>query len=100
MAIIVEEEKSRANIINILGWIAVIIIIAVAVYYLFFTAPELVIISPSSDIQKITDITQVSLHPEDVLNSPAFQALKAPTFAIPTAQGPAAVGRQNPFISP
>jgi hypothetical protein len=100
MAIVIEEEKSRANIVNLIGWLAVTAVVASAVYYMFFAAPNLVIISPSGDFQTIAPIAQISLHPEDVLNSPAFQALKVPAFALPTPQGPAAVGRQNPLTSP
>lgn len=100
MAIVIEEERSRVNIMSILGWLVVTVMIATTVYYVFFAAPDLVIITPSGDFQNIAPIAQISLHPEDVLNSPAFQALKAPPFALPTPQGPAAVGRQNPLVSP
>lgn len=100
MAIIIEERKSRASLVRLIGWLAVIVIIGVAAYYIFFAAPQLVIVSPSGGLQSIAPISQVTLHPEDVLNSPAFQSLKIPAFPLPSPQGPAAVGRVNPFVSP
>lgn len=100
MAIIVEEEKKGADYLRIFGWVAVIGVVGAAAYYLFFTAPELVIIQPPADFQVITPISQISLHPEDILNSPGYQSLKAPTFSLPTQQGPGAVGRSDPFITP
>jgi hypothetical protein len=100
MAIVVEEEKSRINIIRLLGWLAILAIICAAIYYLFFAAPELVIISTPASFQNIAPIAQVTLHPEDVLNGAAYQSLRPPAFPLPTPQGPASVGRQNPFIAP
>jgi hypothetical protein len=100
MAIVIEEEKSRVNLVNLGGWVVVLGVLGAAVYYLFFVAPEFVIVSPPADFQTITPIAQVSLHPEDVLNSASFQSLKSPSFALPDPHGPNAVGRGNPFIAP
>ena len=36
MAIIIEEEKKGSNVFVFLGWLVVIAIIAVAIYYIFF----------------------------------------------------------------
>jgi hypothetical protein len=100
MAIIIEEEKNRVNIFRLLGWLAITLIVVAGAYYIFFAAPELVTISPPASFQNITPIAQLPLRPEDVLNSQPFQALKSPPFPLPTPQGPAAVGRSNPFVAP
>lgn len=100
MAIVVEESGKRGNITRLLAWIAVVVIVVAAVYYIFFATPPLEIISPPASFTNIQPIAQITLHPEDVLNSAAFQSLKSPTFPLPTPQGPAAVGRANPFIAP
>ncbi len=100
MAIIVEEMKNKVDFVRLLEWTVIIAIFGAATYYLFFAAPELVVISPPEDFQNIAPISQVVIHPEEVLNSPAFQALQAPSFPLPTSTGPAAVGRGNPFIAP
>ncbi len=98
MAIVVEEEKSRANPGRLFGWLGVIVILAVAVYYILFAAPELVVIPPPAGFATIAPISSASLHPEDVLNSPTFRALSQPSFSLPTSTGPAGVGRPNPFL--
>ena len=100
MAIIVEEEKSSINLIRLVGWLVVLGVIAAAAYYIFFAAPGIVKVTPPASFESISPAAQFTLQPEDVLNSPAFQALKAPPFPLPTAQGPAQVGRTNPFLSP
>ncbi len=98
MAIIVDEERKSTNLMGLLGWAVVIVVLIVAAYYIFFAAPELVVISPPAGYQAIAPLSQVTLQPADVLNK--IQALTQPSFALPTPQGPAAVGRANPFIAP
>jgi len=99
MAIIVEEDKGKSNIGKIVGALAILGIIGASVYYIFFAAPELVIIAPTGALSTIAPIAQVSLHPEDVINSASFQALK-PGIPAPSSTGPGTVGRSNPFILP
>ena len=101
MAIVVEENnKNRANLVRILGWVGILVLFGAAIYYVFFAAPEVVVISPPANFQYVTPLASATLHPEDVLNSPGFQSLKSPSFPLPTAQGPAGVGRSDPFLSP
>ncbi|MGC9598804.1 MAG: hypothetical protein ABSE18_00235 [Minisyncoccia bacterium] len=101
MAVIIEEEKkSRVNLMSFLGWFAFLVVVGVAVYYVFFAEPGLVVISPPASLQNITPISQATLRPQDVLNSPAFQALKPPSFPLPGPQTSPATGRPNPFILP
>jgi hypothetical protein len=59
----------------------------------------LVTIPASGTLGTIAPIAQTELHPETVMQSPAFQTLKS-TIALPSPQGPAAVGRTDPFIAP
>lgn len=82
------------------GWLVFLGIFAAAVYYIFFAAPELVIIPPPASYGTIAPLANISLEPQSVLNSPQYLALKPPPFAMPTATGPASVGRANPFVSP
>ena len=100
MAIIIEEKKRGTNLIRLGGWVGILVIVGIAIYYVFFAAPELVNIAAPPGLQNIAPLSQITLHPQDVLNSPAFQALKPPSFSLPSPQGPTAVGRSNPFIAP
>lgn len=100
MAIIVEENgKKKSNLLGIVGWLVFLGVAAAAVYYIFFAQPELVAIPASGTIGTIAPITQVSLQPAVVIQGPAFEALTS-TIPLPSPQGPAAVGRSDPFIAP
>lgn len=98
MAIIVEEERSKVNIVRLLGWLGVIVVIGVSIYYIFFVTPELVVLPQPPSLTTITPLSTISLHPESVLNSPGYTSLKTPGFALPDGHAPA--GRPNPFVSP
>jgi len=100
MAIVVEEEKNKVNVVRLLGWVVVVVVILAAAYYIFFASPELVTVSPPTGFQNITPISQAVIQPQTVLGSPAFSALQSPPFPLPTPQGPAAVGRTDPFLAP
>ncbi len=99
MAIIVEEGEKKTNLLGVIGWLVFLGIAGAAIYYVFFAQPELVAIPSTGSLSTIAPITQLSLHPETVIQSPAFAVLKS-TVTLPTPQGPAAVGRPNPFIAP
>jgi hypothetical protein len=100
MAIVIEEaQKDRTNLWRFLAWFGVFIVIAAAVYYIFFAAPELVVVTPSGNFNAIAPIANISLDPSSVLQNQAFQSLQS-TVPPPSPSGPAAVGRSNPFIAP
>lgn len=100
MAIIVEENGGkRSNLLGIIGWLVFLAVAAVAVYYIFFAQPELVTIPATGAIGTIAPITQISLQPSSVIQGPAFEALTS-TVPLPSPQGPAGVGRPDPFVSP
>lgn len=98
MAIIIEEEKNRSNLTRLVGWLVIFVIIIVAIYYVFFAEPQLVIITPSDNISIITPIAQTSLSASDITGSPAFKALTP--SVIPVVSTSTTGGRANPFVSP
>jgi hypothetical protein len=99
MAIIIEEEKGRTNIMSIAGWMVFFAIIVVAIYYIFFAPPQSVIVVPPANLVSITPISEITLNPQDVANSQLFQSLRQ-YVSSSVAQGPVAVGRANPLIPP
>ena len=99
MAIIVEENGKKSNLLSFVGWGVFLIVAVAAVYYVFFAQPELVAIPSNGTIGTIAPITQLSLQPQSVVQGSAFEALTS-TIPLPTPQGPAAVNRMNPFIAP
>src|SRR5689334_6014013 len=100
MAIIVSEERnSGASLIRLVGWLGVLAIIGAAIYYIFFVTPDVVVIPPSGNLQNIAPIASITIHPEDVINSAAFQSLQE-SIPAPSPSGPVSVGRSNPFMTP
>ncbi len=100
MAIIIEEEKiNKSNATNLLGWFVIIVALGAAAYYLFFVSAAPTIITPPAGFSNITPITQITINPQAVIASPQFTSLTQ-TVAEPTSTGPAAVGRQDPFLVP
>ncbi len=100
MAIIIEEEKSKSGLVRIIGWVVVFIVFIVAIYYIFFVTPQLVIIEPSGSLSTIEPIVENPVNPDSVLKSAAFQALQQPTVPmVPTSTGGTG-SRSNPFIAP
>lgn len=101
MAIIVEEEGgNKINYVQLAGWGVIFIAILAAAYFLFFQQPSLVPVTAPSSFGSIAPISGLTIQPDDVLNSPSYQALKAPSFPLPTPNGPVPVGRSNPFLYP
>jgi len=99
MAIIIEEEKNKTNIMGIAGWAAFIAIIIFAVYFVFFAPAESVIVVPPANLTSITPISEITLYPQDVANNKLFQSLQQ-YVSSSSVQGSAAVGRANPLIQP
>jgi hypothetical protein len=99
MAIIVEEGEKKSNLLGIIGWLIFLGVAAAAIYYIFFTQPQLVAIQGNGNLDAIAPITQEAASPTTVMQSAAFMALKS-TIALPSPQGPAGVGRANPLVAP
>ena len=96
MAIFVEEEKNRINLISIITWLVILLIIGLAAYYIFFAQPQLVEITAPAALQNIDPLSKVNINPEDIVNGPGFQSLKS-TITLPV---PGNAGRENPFLAP
>jgi len=101
MAIIVDEEKKPTHIFAIASWLGFLIVVSVAVYYIFFATPEAAVLPTAGNLNSIAPLTTSAVQPQDIINSPAFQAiLHGTTIQPPSATGPAQKGRSNPFLSP
>lgn len=98
MAIIIEEEKKNGTggILTIITWLVILGAIGGAVYYVFFAQPQLVgKITAPAGFQNTQQLSQITLNPQDLLQSPSFQALKQ--YVTPLE--PATTGKPNPFLA-
>lgn len=95
MAILIEEENNRASIVKVFLWLLILIIIAVAGYYIFFAKPQLVEIVVPQNLQSksIDSLAGINFNPQGVLNGEEFQSLKQ--YITPPKPGNA--GKSNPF---
>jgi len=93
MAIVIEEEKGGVSFGLILGWVVILGIIVIAVYYIFFKSPELLdsTLNSGIDIGPIGNIVDVD--PQAIIRDPGFSA-RHELIAQPTA---GTTGRANPF---
>lgn len=94
MAIVIEEKKTRSGFITVILWLVILGIIIGAVYYLFFSQPQLIEVVVPSNLQSAQNITKVSVNPQIV--APLLQSLHP---YIQSAGVPTNIGRSNPFLS-
>ena len=100
MAILVEEEKAKSgNALTAVAWIATILIIVAAGYYLFLATPSAVTVTPPQSFLAIQPLATISVTPQDVANLSSFKSLTS-AAAQPSTSTPGNVGRSNPFIAP
>ena len=94
MVVIVEEEKvNRVSPINLILWGAILLIIVVSVYYIFFRRPASVEVQVPEYLQSTQQIFRLKLNPNSILNDPKFQ-LRQEYIPPPV---PGNLGRENPF---
>ncbi|MBI4094190.1 MAG: hypothetical protein HY436_00065, partial [Candidatus Liptonbacteria bacterium] len=95
MAIVFDEEReNRVGLPTIFGWLALLIIVGGAVYFIFFRRPDVLPLFTPPELQNAQEIAELNLDPQTVVNDPEFQK-RVPH--VP-AGAPPRTGRQNPFI--
>ncbi len=96
MAIIVEEQKSRAGtVITAVLWAFVMAAAGVGIYFLFLKAPSLSEVKPPENFGSVQEIAAIRLDPDAVIKDETFNSLKKyVTIAIPEPKG-----RSNPFLA-
>ncbi|MEK7195198.1 MAG: hypothetical protein AAB655_00720 [Patescibacteria group bacterium] len=94
--VVVEEGKNKVNIVNVVLWFVVMTILGVAIYYIFFSRPELVEVVIPSNFKNVDSLATVNLDPNEVVSSKSFQSLKQ-YVQLPV---PGNAGRSNPFMKP
>jgi hypothetical protein len=95
MAIVVEEENSKAGGLGgLIIWGVVFVVLAVAIYYVFFKRPDLVEVNTPANFEGTVQLSKVHLDPSKVVNDPLFSSFQ--TYAEPLHPTPSA--RPNPFL--
>lgn len=96
MAILVTEEGvQKVPIATVFLWLAVLLVTAAAVYYVFFREVETTVdVGIPPNYRNIDPLATMTLDPLAVVNSEPFRSLRQ-YVALPA---PGNAGRQNPFI--
>lgn len=97
MAIIIDEDKKKSFPFAFVGWLAILAIICVAAYYIFFVQPQLVILPTPANLDSIAPFANAAINPSDIVSSSAFTSLRS-TIVPPSPKGPASIGKSNPFL--
>lgn len=102
MAIVIDEaQRKPTHIFAILSWLGFLVVVSVAVYYIFFATPQAAILPTTGGLSAIAPLANSAVQPQDVISSAAFQAiLHGTTIQPPSPSGPATKGRSNPFLAP
>jgi hypothetical protein len=95
MAIIVAGEKQKSPLAAILTILAIVIILVIGAYYLFFSpAPAIEKVIVPQDLQSISQVSKVSIDTQAITESATYKTLvpKLPALQV------SGYGRANPFI--
>ncbi len=93
MAIVIEEEVNRISITKIITWLVVLLVIIIAIYYIFFAQPQIIEVAIPPTFQNINPLANVNLNPDEIA-SVLDKSLKA----YVTVPQPGNAGRANPFL--
>ncbi len=94
MAIYIEEEKgSKGSLFSTLATFVILIIIGVAIYYVFFVKPEIIENITPSQLQSIDNIVNINFDPSEVFNGEFFNSLNQ---NVPEYE-PGPAGNSSPF---
>jgi hypothetical protein len=95
MAIVVEEENAgKGGWGGLLVWSVIFVVLAVAIYYVFFKRPDLVEVHTPANFENTVQLSKINLNPDRVVNDPLFISFKK--YAEPLNPIPSA--RPNPFF--
>jgi len=97
MAIVIEEEKNKSGLITAIIWIIVLAIIVAAIYYLFFSQPQLIEVVVPTNLQNAQNISKININPDLLNSNPVFNQLKP--YNIQSTSSGTNIGRSNPFLS-
>jgi hypothetical protein len=102
MAIVVEEEISKTSYLSLAIWVGLLILVVIAVYYVFFATPPSGVIASDVRFTNANIISRITLNSNAILSGQAFSSLKMNVTLPPveTYMTPDNLGRLNPFLPP
>ncbi|OGY99003.1 MAG: hypothetical protein A2945_04125 [Candidatus Liptonbacteria bacterium RIFCSPLOWO2_01_FULL_52_25] len=96
MAIVVEEGGNKTNMFRVLIWAGILVVVIVAIYYIFFVNPPLVDVVIPPNFVNIKPLGESALDANQTINGPAMSSLKQ--YVTVPEPDPSKAGRPNPFV--
>ena len=94
MAIQIQQEKQKVNVINLLIGFVVVVSLFAGVYFFLFRRPEIIDVVLPNDLQNLSKISDIPFQPERVFSSEKYKALREYGGQIVPPQA----GKANPFL--
>ncbi len=94
MAILMEEEKRKINWFTLAIVVAVVVILGLTIYYIFFISPSTIEVIVPSRLKLLQETEQLKFDPNEILNNDMLKNLKpqvAPVIPEPASN-------INPFL--
>ncbi|MCL4406102.1 MAG: hypothetical protein M1586_02110 [Patescibacteria group bacterium] len=99
MAVIIQPSQKGSRTFILVSIAAVIAMVAVGAYYLFFTPAPLIEAILPANLQSVADLKGLKFNPEEVLQNDFFSAEKSRKSIILPEAGASVLGRTNPFAA-
>lgn len=93
MAIQIEQNQKSVSWVKVTLGIIIVAVIFAGAYFLFFKQPELIDVVAPGQFEDLTQISEISLDADELLNSPKFQMLRQYSIDSSTPTP----GKGNPF---
>ncbi len=96
MAIVIQEEKTSGGWFGFSVLMLVLIVIGIALYYLFFVQPELLTTGTAKNFETIEEFSQMNFDPKQVIESDFFKSQKQfmPSTPVSNPGNPRPFGMQ------
>ncbi len=94
MAIQIEHERQKVNVVGILIGIVIAVSLFAGVYFFLFKRPEIIDVVLPNDLQNLSKISDIPFQPERVFSSEKYKALREYGGGVVEPQ----TGKANPFL--
>ena len=97
MAIVIEENKRNINWFALTVLLAILLALAITLYYLFFSSPPLIEKVVPEQVQSIENISSNPFDPDSVINDKTYKILRQYINPVEVSTSTLPV-RANPFV--
>lgn len=93
MAIQIEQQQKSVSWVKIASAVIIVAVLFAGAYFLFFKKPELIEVVVPGQFEDLTQLSEIELNANELLESPQFQMLRQ--YSLDSS--PPSPGKSNPF---